>query len=176
MADSNSTPMFTVPPTQERSFPTTAVAIAAVAVVLLVGLFVALGRRKADTFAPNVLQPPAAYAASLPLSNLVMSESTSFSGAKDTYVDGRITNTGSSTVTSVTVQVAFGNVVANPKRIETTQLMLIRAREPYIDVMPVSAAPLGPGKSADFRLTFESIDPNWDQQLPEVRIVRVGFK
>jgi hypothetical protein len=176
MAD-NSSPMFSTPKSDGRSFPTTAVAIAAVAVVLLVGLLVVMGRRDGQTTAAlHTLQPAAAYAPNLVLSNLVMSESTSFSGAKDTYVDGHITNNGPATVTGITVQVAFGNVVAEPKRIETTPLMLIRAREPYIDVEGVDAAPLAPGKGADFRLTFESIDPNWDQQLPEVRVIRVSTK
>ena len=39
---------------------------------------------------------------------------------------------------------------------ETQQLMLIRTRDPYIDVEPVSAAPLKPGDGQDFRLIFDA--------------------
>lgn len=176
MSDPNSAPMFAAPKTAERSFPTTAVAIAAAAVLLVVLVLVFAGRHSGDTAVPTTLQPAAAYAASLPVSDLAMSESTSFSGAKQMYIDGKITNNGSSTVTGVMVQVVFGNVVGNPPHVETVPLMLIRTRQPYVDVEPVSAEPVAPGKSAEFRLTFESVDPNWDQQLPEVRTIRVATK
>ena len=39
------------------------------------------------------------YAASLPLTNLKPSESTSLSGGKSTYIDGHVANNGSRTVT-----------------------------------------------------------------------------
>ncbi|SEG62205.1 Protein of unknown function [Bryocella elongata] len=177
MFEPGTSPMFATPRTEQRSFPTTAVAIAAAAVVFLVTALVLLGRHSEAVDANlKTLQPAAAYAASLPVTGLAMSESTSFSGAKQLYIDGHIANNGSSTVTGVTVQVVFGNVVGNAPHIETEPMMLIRAREPYIDVEPVNAAPIAPGKSADFRLTFERVDPNWDQQMPEIRLVRVGKK
>jgi hypothetical protein len=177
MSDPKSSPMFAAPKTEERSFPTTAVAIAAAAVVLLLGAVLLVGRHKGEDVAETkTLQPAAAYAASLAISDLAMSESTSFSGAKQMYLDGRLTNNGGSTVTGATVQVVFGNVVGNPPHIETTPVTLIRTREPYVDTEPVSAEPIAPGKSAEFRLIFESVDPNWDQQMPEVRIIRVGTK
>ena len=44
---------------------------------------------------------PDSYAASLPISGLVMSESTNLAGGKVTYVDGHIANTGTRTVTGV---------------------------------------------------------------------------
>lgn len=175
MPDPNSAPLFAAPKTEAKSFPTVPAAIAAGVVVIAVLALVLVGRRSAAPAAPTTLQPAAAYAASLPLSGIEMSESQSFSGAKQMYIDGHITNNGSATVSGVTVQVVFGNVSGAP-HIETTPLMLIRSREPYIDTEPVSAEPIAPGKTADFRLTFESVDENWDQQQPEVRIIRVGTK
>ena len=49
-------------------------------------------------------------------------------------------------------------------------------REPYIDVEPVSAAPLRPGAEADFRLIFDSVSPDWDGAYPEIRILHVESK
>jgi hypothetical protein len=46
-------------------------------------------------------------------------------------------------------------------------------REPYIDVEPVSAAPLTPGGEQDFRLIFDGVKPDWDGAYPEIRILHV---
>ena len=132
------------------------------------------GRHKAEV--PTTIQPVAAYAASLPLTQLAMSESTSLSGGKSTFIDGHIQNTGSQTVTGITVQVVFRNDEAMPPQIETLPLSLIRTREPYIDTQPVSAAPLKPGDERDFRLIFEAIPANWNQQMPEIRIIQVNAR
>jgi hypothetical protein len=49
-------------------------------------------------------------------------------------------------------------------------------RDPYIDVQPVSAAPLKPGDEQDFRLIFDAVSPDWDGAFPELRIIRVDTK
>jgi hypothetical protein len=59
---------------------------------------------------------------------------------------------------------------------ETQPLMIIRTRDPYIDVEPVSAAPLAPGAQADFRLIFDAVNPDWDGAYPEIRVLRVQTK
>jgi hypothetical protein len=59
---------------------------------------------------------------------------------------------------------------------ETQALNLIRTREPYVDVEPVSAAPLKPGDSADFRLIFDTIAQDWDGAFPEIRIIHIDSK
>lgn len=114
------------------------------------------------------------YAANLPLSGLVMSESANLAGGKVTYLDGQITNTGNRTVTGVTVQVLFRNPANEVAQNETLPLKLIRTREPYVDVEPVSAAPLKPGDVRDFRLIFDAVSPSWDGAYPQVRIVRAS--
>ena len=162
--------MFTPPPA-ERAFPTTAVAIATVAVVILVAFLVLLGKRKPESL--NQIQPLATYAPSLQISGVEMSESTSLSGGKSTYIDGHITNHGQSTVTSITAQVLFANSEKMPPQVETVPVALIRTREPYVDTQPVSASPLGPGAEREFRLIFENIGSNWNQQVPEIHVVAV---
>ena len=174
-APPNQTPSMFKEPTTPRSFPTTAVAIAAVAVVVLVVVLVLMGRKPAGP-PPTTLQPVAAYADYLEVSNLQMSESTSLSGGKSTYVDGHIANKGKATVTGVTVQVIFANDMGMPPQIETVPLRLIRTREPYVDTESVSAAPLAPGGEADFRLIFESIPDNWNLQTPGMRAIQVSIR
>jgi hypothetical protein len=149
--------------------------VAALIVIVTMGIFAFAGHKKAQPV-PTTLQPPAPYAASLPLSNLAMSESESLSGGKVTYLDGRVRNTGGSTIASATVQVVFENDEAMPPSIQTVPLTLVRTTQPYIDIEPVSADPLKPGDSRDFRLTFEAVPGNWNQAMPKVRIIQTGLQ
>jgi hypothetical protein len=162
-------------PEERSGFSAAPWGIAALIVVVLVGALVYMGRRK-PAAAPNTLQPPAAYAASLPLTQFAMSEAANLSGGKLTYLDGRVTNTGDRTVTVVTVQVVFQNDVAMPPQIDTVPLTLIRMKEPYIDTEQVSSDPLKPGDVREFRLTFETVPENWNTQMPQVRIIQTAFK
>jgi hypothetical protein len=102
-----------------------------------------------------------------------MSESSNLAGGKVTYLDGHISNTGSKTITGITVQVLFRNPAHEVAQNETQPMMLIRTREPYIDTEPVSSAPLKPGDERDFRLSFDQITPDWDGVYPELRILHV---
>jgi len=163
-------------PAAERSFPTTAVAIAGAAIAILVAVLLLLGHRGAGAPAPNVLQPLASYAPNLAITNVQMSESTSLSGGKSTYIDGHIANHGSAIVSGVTMQVLFANDEAMPPQMETVPLTLIRMRQPYIDTEPVSAAPLAPGAEADFRLIFEDVNQNWNQQTPAIHVTQVATR
>lgn len=158
---------------QDRRFPATALGVALLAVVVLVAIVALLTGRHTAAPAPDTLQPPAAYAPSLVFSGLSMSESTSISGGKSTFLDGRVANHGSHTVTGITVQALFANDTNLPPQLQTEPLALVRTREPYIDTQPVSAAPLAPGAEADFRLIFENLNANWNGQQPEIRIIRV---
>jgi hypothetical protein len=162
-------------PTPERSFPTTAVAIAAVAVVVLVAVLVMMGRR-GPVAQPNTLQAVDPYADNLQVTDVEMSESTSLSGGKSTYIDGHVANKGDKTVTGVTVQVLFANDTGMAPQIETVPLNLIRTREPYVDTEPMSAAPLAPGGEADFRMIFENVQDSWNQQTPAMHAVKVSTR
>jgi hypothetical protein len=166
--------IFASKPPEGGGMPIMAWAVAGVAVLVVVIVLVLAGRHKAAT--PAIIQPLAPYAANLPMSQLAMSESTSLSGGKSTFIDGHIKNTGNQTVTGITVQVIFRNNEAMPPQIETLPLSLIRTREPYIDTQPVAASPLKPGDERDFRLIFESLPANWNMQMPEIRIIQVDTK
>ena len=168
-------PIFAEELEERGGFPLAAWGVAALIVVVLVSALVFLGRKKPEA-APSTLQPADAYAANLPLSQFAMSESANLSGGKQTYLDGHIGNRGDRTVTAVTVQVVFRNDEDLAPQIDTLPLTLIRVKEPYIDTEPVSAAPLKPGDDREFRLTFETVPENWNQQMPEVRVIHAGLR
>jgi hypothetical protein len=163
-------------PAPERHFPTAAVVIAAVAVALLVTVLVLAGRRHADTAYPKTILPAAPYASNLALTGLQMSQSGSMAGGKQTYIEGRVINKGPKTVTGITVQAVFANDAAMPPQVETSPLNIIYMREPYLDTRPVSASPLAPGGQEDFRLIFEDVGDNWNQQMPQLHITQVSTK
>ena len=165
-------PIFTAEPEQRGGLPLATWGVAALIVLVVVGALVFFGWKK-PVAAPSTLQPADAYAASLPFSQFEMSESENLTGGKQTYLDGHIGNSGSRTVNSVTVQVVFQNDVDLAPQIDTVPLTLIRTKDPYIDTQPVSASPLKPGDDREFRLTFETMPENWNQQMPEVRVIEV---
>jgi hypothetical protein len=154
--------------------------VLAAAIVLLIAAALILGlehgnARSKPTASP-ISAPQDPYAGSLSLTRLAMSESSNLAGDKITYVDGHIANLGARTVTGVTVQVLFRNIAHEVTQNETLPLMLIHMREPYIDVEPVSAAPLAPGGDKEFRLIIDGVTPDWDGAYPEIRILRVVTK
>jgi hypothetical protein len=59
---------------------------------------------------------------------------------------------------------------------ETMPLNLIRTHQPYIDTEPVSAAPIKPGETREFRLIFDHVAEGWNQNYPEIRVIEVKFK
>jgi hypothetical protein len=151
------------------------IAAAAVLVVAAIVIFMMERDRGAATVTP-ISAAPDPYAASLPISNVVMSESSNLAGGKVTYIDGHVINNGSKTVSGVSAQVLFRNVANEVAQNETQPLKWIRTRDPYVDLEPASAAPLKPGDSRDFRLIFDAVTPDWNGVYPEIRIVRVDAK
>jgi hypothetical protein len=149
-----------------------AIILSIVAIAILLGLKDARGKNAVTPI--NAPQDP--YAGSLALTGLAMSESANLAGGKLTYLDGHIANTGARTVTAVTVQVLFRDYAHEVAQNESKSLKLIRVREPYIDVEPLSAAPLKPGDEHDFRIIFDAVSPDWDGAYPEIRILRVETK
>jgi hypothetical protein len=171
--------------------------------VVVVVVFFFVGRSKGGTSPTPISAPLDPYAANLVITNLQMSQSSNLAGGQLTYVDGQITNQGNRTLTGITVQILFHNGAPPPApaptpgsisiapppsnqiakqteaaggvaQNETQELKFIRMREPYIDVEPVSASPLKPGASRDFRLIFESVAPGWDGAYPEIRIIHAN--
>ena len=163
-------------PVQERRFASTTTLLVSVGVVVLVlALLILPALRKSHTAtAANTPLPVAAYASQLSLGEIQMSESSSpLAGGRLVYVDGKIANHGTATVTGIQVQVLFANDEKMPAQVVTLPLMLIRTHEPYVDTEPVSAEPLTPGAEKEFRLIVENIGTNWNQALPEIHVTSV---
>jgi hypothetical protein len=162
-------------PRAERNWLPLAIAAGVVLVVAIVAIFSLEHGKKGPTVTP-VSAPLDAYAASLPVSGIQMSESANLAGGKVTYVDGILTNAGQKTVSAVTVQILFRNYAQEVVQNDTQPLKLIRTRDPYVDLETVAAAPLKPGDKKAFRLSFDGISPNWDGAFPEIRILKVESK
>jgi hypothetical protein len=159
----------------ERNWIPLAIA-AAVVVAVTVVLVLVLGHGKNAPQVTPISAQLDAYAPSLSITHLAMSESANLAGGKVTYLDGHIANTGSRTVAGITVQVLFRNYVHEVAWNETQPLNLIRTRDPYVDIEPLSAAPLKPGEGQDFRLIFDTVPHSWDGAFPEIRIIHVNAK
>lgn len=160
------------PEKSERNWLPMAIAAGVVVVVVAV-LVLVLERHKATPTVAPVAAAADPYAASLPISNVQMSESGNLAGGKVTYLDGHIANRGDRTVTGIAVQVLFRNAAQEVAQNETQQMKFIRTRDPYVDLEPVSAAPLKPGEERDFRLIFDAVTPDWDGAYPQIRILHV---
>jgi hypothetical protein len=164
-------------PADKRNWLPVAIAIAVAMVALL--LVVVLGHHASRSAAPVATAGPAPadpYADKLELSNIHMSESTNFAGGKVTYLDGQITNRGNKTVTAISVQVTFNNIMGELPQRMTVPMSLIRAHEPYIDTEHIAADPLLPGVTKEFRLIFEGITPIWNQEMPQGQVVHVDTR
>lgn len=152
--------------------------VAAAVVILGLGILVVVGGRSTSGSPSGGTGMAAAdpYADKLSISGIQMSEATSFSGAKVTYIDGQIANTGDRTLTAITVQVGFHSDVGQFAQRVALPLSFIRTRQPYVDTQPVSAAPIEPGQSRDFRLIFDTVPADWNMQFPEIRVISVHSK
>ncbi len=153
--------IFTPPPSPARSLPIAVWLVAGLIVLAILGGLLLASHHHRDNPANTVL-PLDPYAGNLVLTGVAMSESTSLSGGKSTFIDGHIHNIGSKIVTAATVQVFFRNNEGMPPAIETLPISLVRTREPYVDTQPISANPLKPGDDREFRLIFETIPGNWN--------------
>jgi len=162
-------------PTERNWLPIIIAAVVVLAVAAVLIFAVGHGKSSAPQVTPITAQPDA-YAASLPISNLAMSESSNLAGGKVTYLDGHIVNRGARTVSAISIQILFRNYAHEVAWNETQSMQLIRTRDPYVDLEPVSAAPLKPGDERDFRLIFDTVPDSWDGAYPELRIVHVDAR
>jgi hypothetical protein len=145
-------------------------AIAAVIIMVALAAILIFGR-PAKQPAAAAIDPYAEY---LLISDLKLSTAANFVGVSVTYLDGKITNGGSKTVTGATVEAIFRNSMGQVVQRETQPLMLYHTGLAGIpDVAPLSAAPLMPNQTLDFRLTFERISADWGQGFPELRFVKI---
>jgi len=144
-----------------------------VLIALLVGLTYLVGGGRSNVKTAPTTDP---YANRLPLSHLHVSQASNFAGDQLTYVEGTITNRGNRTVTAITARVQFPTDSGDHPQVELVPFNLVRTTQPYVDTEPLSAAPLKPGTSQDFRLIFDDVSPAWNQQVPQIQLEDIATR
>ena len=173
-------PLSSAPQHEPSRGPWLGLGIGAVIVICVI-TYLIYSSRSSDTRyerRAEVMQatPADAYAAKLPVSNIKMFEAENFVGGKSIYVEGKIANTGDKTVSGATVEATFKNSMGQVVQRENHNLMVIERREPAVDLVALSALPLKPGESREFRMTFEHVSADWDGQYPQVEVKLVTTK
>ena len=113
------------------------------------------------------------YLAKLQLSDLHMATAQNFAGTSVTYIEGMATNAGDRKVNGARVEVRFKNSLGQISQKEPLPLTVVLPNTPYVDYGTLDRAPLGPGQSRGFRLTLEYVTPDWDGQVPELKVISV---
>jgi hypothetical protein len=116
-----------------------------------------------NTERPALSAEQAAYLASLVFSDFHMSAAVNFLGDTVTYLDGSVTNQGTKAVRRLNVELNFVDSL--------NQVVLRETAHPLAD----RAAPLRPGESQAFRVTFEHMPVDWNQSPPTAKAVYVEF-
>ena len=144
------------------------------AVVVVIGIMIAMAVLLREP--PKKVAAPSPYISQLKFSDFKMSAEENFAGATVSYIDGTITNTGDKTAIRVIVQVNFQDSMGQLAQREELPLRVIRSNGVYNEPVDMSAAPLAPGKSEPFRLTFDSISAQWNHQYPDIKVIDVTTK
>jgi hypothetical protein len=160
------------PATEERD---SSRLIIVVAVVVVFGA--ALGAALLLRQPPKTVKPPSPYIAKLKLADFKMSAAENFVGHTVSYMEGTITNGGDRTVTRVVVEVNFEDSMGQvAQREDDVPLRIVRTNGAYLEPVDLAVAPLTPGQTKPFRLTFDSISAQWNQQYPDLTITDVAVK
>lgn len=124
----------------------------------------------------HTANPGDPYLSKVQLSNLHMATAQNFAGTSVTYIEGTVTNAGDHKVKDATVQVIFKNAIGEiSQRENSLPLTVALPNTPYLDYGTIDRAPLAPRQSRDFRLTIEYVTPDWDGQVPQVKVVSVRY-
>jgi hypothetical protein len=146
---------------------------AGVAVVLaIVGIFILLGRTGPPDANIKAADP---YLIKMQVAGLHMATAQNFAGSSVTYIEGKITNSGGRKITAARVEVLFKNSLGEVAQKEVLAVAVLLPNVPYVDYGPMEQAPLAPAQSRDFRLTLEHVSAEWDRQIPQVKVVSVGY-
>ena len=143
--------------------------VGALVVLLALGALILAGR-SARSSATAAIDP---YVKNLQLSDFKLSQAENFVGGNVTYLEGKVSNAGNKAVTGAQIRVIFKNSLDEVSQSETLPLMVITARQPYIDTADLRSQRLKPGDSRDFRLTFEHVTADWNGALPDVSVQSV---
>ncbi len=159
------------PVAEERDSSRIIIVVAVVAVAAIMLGIAFLLREK-----PKAPKPVSPYLASVKISDIKMAAAENFIGSTVSYLDGNVTNSSDKTVTHVVVEVTFKDDTGQLAQREELPLQVVRNNGAYTEAVDLSMAPLAPGQSQPFRLTFDRISAQWNRQYPEVRVTDVAVK
>jgi uncharacterized protein DUF2393 len=167
-------PQFSPPQSQQidDSAPRGPMIVGALVVLLALGAFIFAGRNARST-TQSAADP---YVKKLQVSDFKLSQAENFVGGNVTYLEGKAKNAGEKTVTGAQVRVVFKNSLDEVAQSDNLTLMVITARQPYIDTADLRSQPLKPGETRDFRLTFEHVTADWNGAMPELQVVSVATR
>ena len=159
--------------TEKSETPWAPIGIGAAIMVIAVVALVVFSRPK-----PGSQGGVVPYAAKLAISDLKMSAAENFVGGTVSYLEGKITNNGDQPVLGASLEVTFRNSLGEVVQKET---MPVRALQSHSvtgtpEMFDLRTAPLQPGKTIDFRLTFEHISDDWNHEYPQLKFVSVATK
>ena len=117
------------------------------------------------------------YAGNVLFTDLKLSRAENFVGAAVTYIEGKVSNTGTQTVIGAQVEIIFRNSLGevvqketHPLRVATSQM----GQTEYVALSPQLT--LVPNQTREFRFTFEHISADWNQGYPELRVVQTRLQ
>lgn len=170
MADEE--PILQTPETQEpRNY--VPIIVGLILVVVVVAALAVMGRNRGPV---STTEDP--YAARLQASEMKLSQADNYVGARVTYLDFRLTNTGSQTLSGGQVQATFKNVMGEVVQKETLPLRVLvpNSLGGYPDLLDLSMANLAPGSSRMMRVSLEHVSNDWNQAAPDLRFVDLKLK
>jgi hypothetical protein len=149
--------------------------IIAAALIVVVGVLIWLYAR---TNKPQASGPAAEapYASSLRVSDLHLSTAKNFVGGEVTYLEGKIANQGSKSLTAAQVQCIFRNSLGEVVDQPVVPLQVLATNLGNPDFVSLGQAPLAPNQQREFRLTFEHVSADWNMGFPELRVISAGTK
>ncbi len=141
------------------------VIVAAVLIVALGAIYALLHRAAASS--SSSAQPSAeekAYTSKLSVTDAKMSVAQNYIGDNIYFLDAKIANNGDKPVRSVQLQLEY---------VDTLGQVVLRDD----DAHPVTArdAPLKPGITRAFRISYDHMPADWNQAPPKVTVTRVTF-
>ena len=137
--------------------------LAALIVAVSVWVYFTYGPKPKPPAPPVLTAEGKAYLKFLPLSDVGMEAADSELKISITTIKGKITNTGTRTVSSILVTCVFRDV--NGLEIKREIVSLAGAR----------TGSLTPGSIKSFEVNFDNIPDGWNQTLPDIFIAEIKF-
>lgn len=163
-----------IPLQPQGKFPWPFVALITAALILLAVFYYAPRMPRVAKEAPSAQVPDQPVPGQFQLKDLKLIPAPTGGQA---YVTGTIQNTSGRKVEGVAVDIVFRDPSGAIIGRETEPLEALASMDKVREAKPMSwrESPLGPTETKAFRVALNQVPANWQQQIPEMRIVHVDF-